>query len=155
MLESRSACWSDRLARWPLFWLAIRFAGEPGNRTVALFVDDPLPADALDHATGLRGEQLRLGEREIYIFYGDGMADLRLRIPAGNAGTARNMNTIAKLVEMATGLSIIVGERKSSTLIGPCDLSVIRQDFAASWAIADKTRRTRHRDPSVGSSLEH
>jgi uncharacterized protein (DUF1697 family) len=80
------------------------FRGEPGNRTVALFVDDPLPADALDHATGVRGEQLRLGEREIYIFYGDGMADSRLRIPAGNAGTARNMNTIAKLVEMATGL---------------------------------------------------
>ena len=25
------------------------FPGEPGNRTVALFVDDPLPADALDH----------------------------------------------------------------------------------------------------------
>jgi hypothetical protein len=50
------------------------------------------------------GEQLRLGEREIYIFYGDGMADSRLRIPGGNAGTARNMNTIAKLVEIATGL---------------------------------------------------
>jgi uncharacterized protein (DUF1697 family) len=80
------------------------FPGEPGNRTVALFVDDPLPADALDHATGLRGEQLWLGEREIYILYGNGMADSRLRIPAGNAGTARNMNTIAKLVEMATGV---------------------------------------------------
>src|SRR5258708_1287157 len=25
------------------------FPGEPGNRTVALFVDGPLPADALDH----------------------------------------------------------------------------------------------------------
>jgi uncharacterized protein (DUF1697 family) len=80
------------------------FQGEPGNRTVALFVDDPLPADALDHATGLRREQLRLGKREIYIFYGDGMANSRLRIPAANAGTARNMNTIAKLVEMATAL---------------------------------------------------
>jgi uncharacterized protein (DUF1697 family) len=79
------------------------FPGEPGNRTVALFVDDPLPADALDYATGLRGEQLRLGEREIYIFYGDGMADSRLRIPARSAGTARNMNTVAKLVELATG----------------------------------------------------
>jgi hypothetical protein len=29
MLESRSACWSDRLARWPLFWLAIRFQASP------------------------------------------------------------------------------------------------------------------------------
>jgi uncharacterized protein (DUF1697 family) len=69
-----------------------------------LFVDDPLPADALERATGLRGEQLRLGEREIYILYGGEMADSRLRIPAGNMGTARNMNTIAKLVEMATRL---------------------------------------------------
>src|ERR1700738_2074267 len=64
------------------------FPSEPGNRTVALFVDDPLPADALDHATGLRGEQLRLGKREIYILYGDGMAESRLRIHAGDAGTA-------------------------------------------------------------------
>jgi uncharacterized protein (DUF1697 family) len=78
------------------------FPGEPSNRTVVLFVDDPLPADALDHATGVRGEQLRLGEREIYIFYGNGMADSRLRIPAAKGGTARNMNTVAKLVEMAT-----------------------------------------------------
>jgi uncharacterized protein (DUF1697 family) len=80
------------------------FPGKPGNRTVALFVDDPLPADALNHATGLRGEQLHLGAREIYVFYSDGMADSRLRIPAGNGGTARNMNTVAKLVEIATGL---------------------------------------------------
>jgi uncharacterized cupin superfamily protein len=27
---------------------------------------------------------------------------------------------------------------KSSTLIGPGDLSVTRQEFAATWAIADK-----------------
>jgi hypothetical protein len=32
------------------------------------------------------------------------MAASRLRIPEGNAETARNMNTIAKLVKMATGL---------------------------------------------------
>ena len=94
------------------------FPGEPGNRTVALFVDDPLPADALDHSTGLRGEQLRLGEREIYIFYGNGMADSRLRIPAAKGGTARNMNTIAKLVEMATGLLSSPGS-ESRVLIGP------------------------------------
>jgi hypothetical protein len=104
MLESLSAYRSDRLARWPLFWLAIRFQANPANRTVALFVDDPLPADALDHATGFRREQLRLGKREIYIFHSEGMADSRLRIPAGNMGSARNMNTVAKLVEMATRL---------------------------------------------------
>jgi len=87
----------DVLARNP-------FSGQPGNRTVALFVDDPLPANALDNASGLAREQLRLGEREIYIFYVDGMADSRLRIPAGKTGTARNMNTVAKLAEMAAAL---------------------------------------------------
>ena len=38
--------------------------------------------DALDHARGVKEEQMALGKREIYIFYGDGMADSRLVIPA-------------------------------------------------------------------------
>ena len=46
-------------------------------------------------------ERLALGTREIYIYYGDGMADTKLVIPAAKAGTARNMNTIAKLAAMA------------------------------------------------------
>ena len=44
---------------------------------------------------------IALGLREIYVHYGDGMADSTLRIPAAKAGTARNMNTVAKLAEMA------------------------------------------------------
>lgn len=80
------------------------FSDKPGNRTVALFVDGPLPADALNDARGVQDELMRLGQREIYVFYGDGMAHSRLRIPAGDAGTARNMNTVAKLAEMAGAL---------------------------------------------------
>jgi uncharacterized protein (DUF1697 family) len=44
---------------------------------------------------------MKLGEREIYVHYGDGMAASRLRIPAARSGTMRNMNTIAKLAAMA------------------------------------------------------
>lgn len=80
------------------------FSDRPGNRTVALFVDGPLPADALADARGVQDELMRLGQREIYVFYGEGMAHSRLRIPAGDAGTARNMNTVAKLAEMAQAL---------------------------------------------------
>ncbi|CAD5260296.1 conserved hypothetical protein [Bosea sp. 62] len=80
------------------------FSDKPGNRTVALFVDGPIPADALADARGVQDELMRLGQREIYVFYGDGMAHSRLRIPAGDAGTARNMNTVAKLAEMAKAL---------------------------------------------------
>lgn len=71
------------------------------KRTVAIFLDAPPPADALAHATGQRTEACRLGAREIYVHYRDGIGDSKLKIPAARAGTARNMNTVAKLAEMA------------------------------------------------------
>ncbi|QDH69555.1 DUF1697 domain-containing protein [Marilutibacter alkalisoli] len=71
------------------------------NRVLAVFLDAPPPADALDAASGRKDERLALGRREIYIDYGSGMADSKLKVPAASAGTARNMNTVAKLVEMA------------------------------------------------------
>lgn len=77
------------------------FADAAPNRVVVIFLDDPPPADALATLRHRRDEQLALGEREIYVHYGDGMADSRLVIPAARAGTGRNLNTIAKLIEMA------------------------------------------------------
>ncbi|MGE5475175.1 MAG: DUF1697 domain-containing protein [Bacteroidales bacterium] len=79
------------------------FPGAAPNRTVAIFLDHPPAADALDAATGGRGEELRLGQREIYVHYGDGMARSKLHVPAAERGTARNMNTVAKLVALAGG----------------------------------------------------
>lgn len=77
------------------------FAQAPGNRTVAIFLDDPPPPGALNEVSGQKDEALRLGRREIYVRYGDGMADSKLKIPAAKTGTARNMNTVAKLAAMA------------------------------------------------------
>ncbi len=74
------------------------------NRVVAIFLDAPPPTDALDHAKNVENEEMRLGAREIYVHYGEGMGQSRLKIPAAAAGTARNMNTIAKLAEMAATL---------------------------------------------------
>ncbi|MCE9521310.1 MAG: DUF1697 domain-containing protein [Alphaproteobacteria bacterium] len=71
------------------------------NRTVAIFLDDTPPADALKQAVGRLDEEMRLGAREIYVHYGDGMANSKLKIPAAKAGTARNMNTVAKLAQLA------------------------------------------------------
>jgi uncharacterized protein (DUF1697 family) len=71
------------------------------NRTVAIFLDRPPPADALAQITGRKDEQLALGIREIYVSYAAGMADSKLKIPAARSGTARNMNTVAKLAQMA------------------------------------------------------
>lgn len=80
------------------------FPDAAGNRVVALFVDAALPTDPLAGVTGLRGEQLALGTRELFVHYGDGMADSRLRIPCAAQGTARNLNTVAKLAAMAAAL---------------------------------------------------
>ena len=80
------------------------FPDAPGNRTVAIFLDEAPPADALAHATGRNGEEMRVGKREVYVLYGDGMGDSKLKIPAAKAGTARNLNTVAKLAAMAAAL---------------------------------------------------
>lgn len=69
--------------------------------TYAIFLDEPPPSDALAHVSGQHDEQIRLGEREIFVHYGSGMGRSKLRIPAAKTGTARNMNTVAKLVEIA------------------------------------------------------
>ena len=75
------------------------------NRTVAIFLDSKPPADTLEMLRHRKDEKVALGVREIYVHYGDGMADSKLVIPAGKAGTARNMNTVAKLADMAAALA--------------------------------------------------
>lgn len=78
------------------------FAGEAPNRVVAIFLDRAPPADALDKVSGQRNERTALGKRELYVHYADGIADSKLKISAATQGTARNMNTVAKLVELAS-----------------------------------------------------
>jgi uncharacterized protein (DUF1697 family) len=80
------------------------FPQAPGNRTVAIFLDEAPPADAVEHAVGVQNEEMRLGTREIYVLYDEGMGDSKLRIPAAKTGTARNLNTVAKLAAMAAAL---------------------------------------------------
>lgn len=71
------------------------------NYTMAIFLDAPPPADTLARIGGRDGEDIALGTREIYVSYGDRIRDSKLKIPAARTGTARNMNTVAKLAELA------------------------------------------------------
>ncbi len=77
------------------------FPSAAPNRTVAIFLDRPPPADTLAGVRGLQDEEIQLGRREIYVHYGAGMAKSKLVIPTAKAGTARNMNTVATLARMA------------------------------------------------------
>ena len=77
------------------------FAGEPGNKVVAIFFDEAPPAGAIKAATNIADERLALGSREIYVHYPSGQGRSKLDLRSRAAGTARNMNTVAKLAELA------------------------------------------------------
>jgi uncharacterized protein (DUF1697 family) len=78
------------------------FPQKTPKHTYAIFLDERPPKDTIDNAVGLKDEEIRLGKREIYVHYGDGMGQSKLRIPAAKAGTGRNMNTVVALAEMAS-----------------------------------------------------
>ncbi len=81
------------------------FPDAPGARVLAIFLDAAPPADAAAKAVNqAEHEEIALGRREIYVRYDEGMGASKLRIPAAKAGTGRNMNTVAKLADMAGAL---------------------------------------------------
>jgi uncharacterized protein (DUF1697 family) len=77
------------------------FADEPGNRVIAIFFDEPPAAAAIDSAKNVADERLALGKREIYVHYPAGQGRSKLKLGTRASGTARNMNTVAKLAELA------------------------------------------------------
>jgi uncharacterized protein (DUF1697 family) len=77
------------------------FPDEPGNRVVAIFLDEAPPKNATETAKNVADERLALGTREIYVHYPSGQGRSKLKIPAAATGTGRNMNTVAKLAELA------------------------------------------------------
>ena len=77
------------------------FPNRAADLTTAIFLDRAPPSNALNEIKGQANEEVRLGAREIYVHYPDGMGRSKLRIPAARDGTARNMNTVAKLAAMS------------------------------------------------------
>jgi len=80
------------------------FPDKEGAKVAVAFLHEPPPKDLLKKVTAPGGEEVRPGKREIYVYYPDGMGRSRLKLPlAGASTTVRNVNTVAKLVEMAAG----------------------------------------------------
>jgi len=77
------------------------FADFEGNTVTAIFLDTPPAPGLLDAVTGQADEELAFGARELYVHYPSGMGRSKLAIKGAEAGTARNMNTVAKLAAMA------------------------------------------------------
>ncbi len=75
------------------------------NRVHVYFLDQPPPKTALASIKHATTEEVRLAAREAYVHYPDGMGKSKLQLPFAREGTARNMNTVTKLVAMLEALS--------------------------------------------------
>jgi uncharacterized protein (DUF1697 family) len=74
-----------------------------GNEVQAFFLNNAPPKDLLETVRNKADdERIAAGRREVYVAYGEkGIGRSRVRIPAAEAGTARNINTVARLAELA------------------------------------------------------
>ncbi len=73
------------------------YANAPGNQVGVVF------CEAAPDLAGMKGradEDITLGDGVIYIWFRNGMGRSRLKLEAMTTGTMRNINTVAKLVEM-------------------------------------------------------
>lgn len=80
------------------------FPDDKPSSVMAHFIDEKPTQAMLDEARDVKGERMAVGPRLIYIAYGQGLADSKLKMPALKRGTARNMNSVAKMAELLTGM---------------------------------------------------
>lgn len=76
------------------------FSDDKPSRVMAHFIDERPTKAMLEEARDVQGERLALGPRLIYVSYGEGIGKTKLKLPAVKQGTARNMNSVAKIAEL-------------------------------------------------------
>lgn len=78
------------------------FPDKEPSKVLVAFLNGPMPANPLAGMVAPGGEQVHVGRREIYVYYPEGMGRSRFRLPLRGASvTMRNVNTVARLVELA------------------------------------------------------
>lgn len=74
-----------------------------GAKVAVVLGNARVPRSVVEDVVAPGGEQVVAGERELYVHYPEGMGRSKLKLPAAlGPVTARNMNTVRKLVELAT-----------------------------------------------------
>ncbi len=76
------------------------FDDDKPSRVLAHFIDQLPVAAMLAEARDVASERMALGPRSIIVSYGEGIGKTRLKLPAVKNGTARNMNSVAKMAAM-------------------------------------------------------
>lgn len=76
------------------------FDDDKPSRVMCHFIAEPPVAAMLAEARDVAGERMALGPRCIFVSYGEGIGKSRLKLPAVKNGTARNMNSVARMAAM-------------------------------------------------------
>ena len=76
------------------------FHDDKPSQVMAHFIAEQPDAAMLAEARDVAGERMELGPRVIIVSYGEGIGKTRLKLPAVKLGTARNMNSVAKMAAM-------------------------------------------------------
>ena len=76
------------------------FCDDKPSRVMAHFIAEPPSAAMLVEARDVVGERMALGPRLIYVSYGEGIGKTRLKLPAVRHGTARNLNSVARIADL-------------------------------------------------------
>ena len=76
------------------------FSDDKPSRVMAHFIAEPPTEAMLAEARGVAGERMAIGPRMIFVSYGEGIGKTRLKLPAVASGTARNMNSVARMAAL-------------------------------------------------------
>ena len=79
------------------------FPQAEGNRLMVILLNDVPTRMMIDAAKFQTDEQIALGKACFYVHYPSGMGQSKLKIPGAEQGTARNMNTMRKMLELLNG----------------------------------------------------
>ncbi|MCF3638595.1 DUF1697 domain-containing protein [Rhizobium sp. TRM95111] len=89
--------------------LAALVAGNPfpqakPNVLMVNFLPGEMPAEPLAGLVAPDGEAVHVGTREIWVHYPNSSGRSKFRLPALKRATSRNLNTVAKLADLAAAL---------------------------------------------------
>jgi uncharacterized protein (DUF1697 family) len=76
------------------------FADVPGNRHQILLLDETSSEVLIAGVKFKTNERLHAAARALHIHFPDGQGVSRLKVPGAEQGTARNRNTIEKIIEL-------------------------------------------------------
>jgi uncharacterized protein (DUF1697 family) len=81
------------------------FTDDEPSRVMAYFIDQKPAQSMIDEARDVDGERLAVGPRVIYVSYGMGIGQSRLKVPAIRKGTSRNMNSVARMAKLLADMA--------------------------------------------------